>query len=188
MIVDLHAHYPMHVVPGKRPSVGRVAHVAEDLALRDRIRVWLINLASRFANWQSLFSGPRVRVEYMREGEVQVVLSVLYSFWDEVDVEHGPLPGRGYLHRLESQLTTVEEDVRKHAGEATVARDHHELAAAQASHRLAVVHCIEGGFHLGATPEEITRHVHELADRGVMYITLAHLFWRRVATNAPALV
>ena len=32
-----------------------------------------------------------------------------------------------------------------------------------------------------------TAHVHELADRGVLYITLAHLFWRRVATNAPAL-
>ena len=49
------------------------------------------------------------------------------------------------------------------------------------------VHCIEGGFHLGATPEEVTAHVHELADRGVLYITLAHLFWRRVATNTPAL-
>ena len=49
------------------------------------------------------------------------------------------------------------------------------------------VHCVEGGFHLGATPEEVTRHVHELADRGVLYITLAHLFWRRVATNTPAL-
>ena len=49
------------------------------------------------------------------------------------------------------------------------------------------VHCIEGGFHLGATPEEVTANVHELADRGVLYITLAHLFWRRVATNAPAL-
>ena len=49
------------------------------------------------------------------------------------------------------------------------------------------MHCIEGGFHLGATPEEVTAHVHELADRGVAYITLAHLFWRRVATNAPAL-
>src|SRR3954447_23196077 len=119
----------MHVVPGKRPSVGRIARVADDLNLRDRIRVWLITLASRFANWQSLFSGPRVRIEYMREGEVQVVLSVLYSFWDEVDVAHGPVPGRGYLHRLESQLQTVEEHVRRHAAEAAVARDHHELVA-----------------------------------------------------------
>jgi microsomal dipeptidase-like Zn-dependent dipeptidase len=49
------------------------------------------------------------------------------------------------------------------------------------------VHCVEGGFHLGATPEEVTRNVHELADKGVFYITLAHLFWRKVATNTPAL-
>jgi microsomal dipeptidase-like Zn-dependent dipeptidase len=53
--------------------------------------------------------------------------------------------------------------------------------------RMRFVHCVEGGFHLGATPEQVTAHVHELADRGVLYITLAHLFWRRVATNAPAL-
>ena len=130
----------MHIVPGKRPSVGRVARVAEDLDLRDRIRAWLINFASRFANWRSLFSGPRVRVEYMREGEVQVALSVLYSFWDEVDVAHGPVPRRGYLHTLEAQLDTVETHVRtKHAQEATVAHDHHELAAARSAHRLALI-------------------------------------------------
>ena len=48
------------------------------------------------------------------------------------------------------------------------------------------MHCIEGGFHLGATGR-VTAHVHELAARGVLYVTLAHLFWRRVATNTPAL-
>jgi microsomal dipeptidase-like Zn-dependent dipeptidase len=52
---------------------------------------------------------------------------------------------------------------------------------------LRYVHCIEGGFHLGATEDEVTAHVHELAARGVFYITLAHLFWRRVAANTPAL-
>lgn len=187
VIVDLHAHYPMHLVPGPRASVGKVAKVAVDMNLSDRVRVWLINLASRFANWQSFFSGPRVRIEYMREGEVQVVLSVLYSFFDEVDVAHGPLPGRGYLHRLESQLQTVEEHVLEHAADATVARDHHELAAARASHRLAVVHCIEGGFHLGPDPAAIDGIVKDLTQKGVAYITLAHLIWREVATDAPAL-
>src|SRR5689334_7412372 len=177
----------MHLVPGPRASVGRVAKVAVDMTLSDRIRVWLINLASRFANWQSFFSGPRVRIEYMREGEVQVVLSVLYSFFDELDVAHGPLPGRGYLHRLESQLQTVEEHVLEHAADATVARDHHELAAAQAANRLAVVHCIEGGFHLGPDPAAIDDIVKGLAQKGVAYITLAHLIWREVATDAPAL-
>ena len=57
----------------------------------------------------------------------------------------------------------------------------------RAQGKIAFVHCIEGGFHLGATPDEVTAHVHELAERGVLYITLAHLFWRQVATNTPAL-
>lgn len=188
MIVDLHAHYPMHIVPGKRPSVGRIAHVAEDLTVRDRIRVWLINFASRFANWQSFFSGPRVRIEYMREGEVQVALSVLYSFWDELDVAHGAAPRRGYLHTLEAQLDTIETRIRtQHAHEAAVAHDHHELNAARAAHRLALVHCIEGGFHLGPDPQAMDDIVERLAKLGVAYITLAHLIYRDVATDAPAL-
>src|SRR4029453_2004741 len=57
----------------------------------------------------------------------------------------------------------------------------------QAAGRVAFVHCIEGGFHLGATPADVDRNVTELAGRGVRYVTLAHLFWRQVATNAPAI-
>jgi microsomal dipeptidase-like Zn-dependent dipeptidase len=67
-------------------------------------------------------------------------------------------------------------------------RNAHELDDALADpKRIAFVHCVEGGFHLGSTPEEVTETVAELAKRGVAYITLAHLFWRQVATNAPAI-
>jgi microsomal dipeptidase-like Zn-dependent dipeptidase len=188
VIVDLHAHYPMHVVPGPRGSVGKLVKAADDLNLRDRIRAILINFASRFGNWRNFVSGPRVRVEYMREGEVQVVLSVLYSFWDEVDVAHGAIPRRGYLHTLEAQLQTIEDHIKhKHAGEATVVHDHDELSDAQQARRLALIHCIEGGFHLGPDPDKIDEIVEQLANLGVAYITLAHLIYRDVATDAPAL-
>ena len=50
-----------------------------------------------------------------------------------------------------------------------------------------LVHCVEGGFHLGATAAEIEASVAQLAARGVTYVTLAHLFFRQVATNAPAI-
>jgi microsomal dipeptidase-like Zn-dependent dipeptidase len=50
-----------------------------------------------------------------------------------------------------------------------------------------VVHCVEGGFHLGSTAAEVHANVAALAARGVRYVTLAHLFYRRVATNAPAI-
>jgi microsomal dipeptidase-like Zn-dependent dipeptidase len=53
--------------------------------------------------------------------------------------------------------------------------------------KVALVHCIEGGHVLGARTKEIPTNVATLAGRGVAYITVAHLFWRRVATNAPAL-
>jgi microsomal dipeptidase-like Zn-dependent dipeptidase len=53
--------------------------------------------------------------------------------------------------------------------------------------RVALVHCVEGGFHLGDSPEAVDRAVSELARRGVAYIVLPHLFWRGVATNSPAL-
>jgi microsomal dipeptidase-like Zn-dependent dipeptidase len=56
-----------------------------------------------------------------------------------------------------------------------------------ATGRIALVHCIEGGFHLGGTPEEVEIAVGELSRRGVAYITLAHLIWRSVATSANAI-
>ena len=68
-----------------------------------------------------------------------------------------------------------------------MAHDPAALDAAIAAGQTAIVHCIEGGFALGATPAEIDVNVAELARRGVAYVTLAHLFWRGVATNAPAL-
>ena len=64
MIVDLHAHYAMHLLPQSaraprstcsRPRTGRDR-------LRDRIRARLIGFASRIANYRSFESGPRVTV------------------------------------------------------------------------------------------------------------------------------
>jgi microsomal dipeptidase-like Zn-dependent dipeptidase len=49
------------------------------------------------------------------------------------------------------------------------------------------VHCVEGGFALGASEAEVRENLAELGRRGVAYVTLAHLFWRRMATDAPAL-
>jgi microsomal dipeptidase-like Zn-dependent dipeptidase len=68
-----------------------------------------------------------------------------------------------------------------------VAHDPAELDAALAAGRLALVHCVEGGFHLGGETAAVERNVAELARRGVAYVTVAHLFYRGVATNAPAL-
>ena len=191
MIADLHAHYAMHLVPDAGASPFELISTAQGRGrLRDRVRARLVGLAGRFANYRSFESGPRVTVPLMREGGVGVALSVLYSFFDELDLDqpYGASPEPGYIDGLLRQLDLVETDIADlHPGEATVVHKPAELDAALAGGRLALVHCVEGGFHLGATPRDVDGAVARLAGRGVAYITLPHLFWRGVATNAPAL-
>ena len=54
---------------------------------RDVIRAWLVGIASRFGNYRSFVSGPRVTVESMTAGGVGLAWSVLYAFFDEVDLD-----------------------------------------------------------------------------------------------------
>jgi microsomal dipeptidase-like Zn-dependent dipeptidase len=189
VIVDLHAHYAMHLVPRARVRLLRLLRSRQERRrLRDLLRALLVGLASLFANYRSLFSGPRVRISYLRAGGVGVALSVLYSFFDEVDVAEGARPRPGYLESIEDQLGTVESHIgARHPDEALIAHNPGELAAAQRAGKLALVHCVEGGFHLGPGPREVHAAVRRLAGLGVAYITLAHLIWRDVATDAPAL-
>jgi microsomal dipeptidase-like Zn-dependent dipeptidase len=85
-------------------------------------------------------------------------------------------------------MDAVEQRVtRKHPHTVEIARSPDEIDAAQAAGRLALVHCVEGGFSLGASPESIERTVRVLAARGVAYVTLAHLAWRHVATNVTCM-
>ena len=193
MLVDLHAHYPMHLYPEARTRVGRRLRRSRSFfQLVRRQRTWfralLVGIASLFINYRSIFSGPRVRMGYMRKGEVGVALSVLYSFFDEVDVVGGTLPDPGYLDALIDQMDVVEDHIADHhSGVAEVTPNPGKLAEARRAGRTAIVHAVEGGFHLGGDADRVRKAVGLLAERGVAYITLAHLIWRDVATDAPAL-
>jgi microsomal dipeptidase-like Zn-dependent dipeptidase len=124
-----------------------------------------------------------VTPELLDRGEVSIACSVLYRPFSELDLDepYAAPPESAYYPKLIELLEATEREVERTGG--VIVRTAADLERPQRRY----VHCVEGGFHLGATPAEVTEHVHELADRGVMYITLAHLFWRRVATNAPAL-
>lgn len=190
MIADVHAHYAMHLVPdgGKSPFELLATARGRDRLL-DRTRARLVGLAGRFANYRSFDSGPRVTLPALRRGGAGLVFSVLYSFFDELDLDvpYGARPHKDYLARLLRQLELVEEDIaERHSEDAVVVRDVESLDAAVANGRIAFVHSVEGGFHLGAEPVAVERAVAQLAARGVAYITLPHLVWRGVATNAPA--
>jgi len=131
VIVDLHAHYAMHLLPEDEGTPIDVFSKAKGRArLRDRIRARLIGLASRFANYRSFESGPRVTIPQLRDGDVGVALSVVYSFFDELDLDapYGAPPEAGYLPRLIRQLDMVEADIREHhGGEAVVVHDRASL-------------------------------------------------------------
>ncbi|MET0600613.1 MAG: membrane dipeptidase [Baekduia sp.] len=192
MIADLHLHYPMRVVHDLSPATTdqQVRKMAGHMSFGERAEALFIGLLGKFLNDRDPDSGSRVTVKGLEEGDVGVVLSVLYRPLEEMDLSkaYGSPPDEGYFPLLLRDLERVEQEVASHdAGLIRVVHDLAELDAARAEGAIAVVHCVEGGFHLGDTPEHVTANVAELARRGVAYITLAHLFYRGVAANAPAL-
>ena len=155
----------------------------------------LISVASRVRNYRSPFSGERVNIELMEAGDVAVALSVAHSYFDEINGIGHP-PKDRYIGPLLDELIRVEDSIdarreeRKKQGrppDAVIAHNTDELLAAHGEGLLALVHCVEGGYHLGETDEHVRDAVNTLADKGVAYITLAHLYWRQVASGANAL-
>jgi microsomal dipeptidase-like Zn-dependent dipeptidase len=184
-MLDLHIHFPMHLLPGVEAPRDVVKEMTRVRGREDgKLRAAVLALAARAFNFRHWDTSWRVTPELLRAGDVDVACSVLYRPFSELDLDapYSAPPEGGYYTKLVELMDAVEQEVTRTGG--TVVRSAADLDDAKTPR---YVHCIEGGFHLGATPEEVTAHVHELADRGVAYITLAHLFWRRVATNAPAL-
>jgi microsomal dipeptidase-like Zn-dependent dipeptidase len=89
----------------------------------------------------------------------------------------------GELTKTEAELAAIDPDGDRHV----IVRSLGDFDRARRENKVAFIHAVEGGFHLGHLPEEIEPRVAQLAQCGVGYITVAHLFWRKFATNAPAL-
>jgi len=187
MIVDLHSHYPMHLLAGD-PATLDVMLTSGTRSFPDRIRALALRIANRVANYPGSGGEPAVTPERLGRSNVRVALSVLYRPFDEMDVaeRYGAPPRATYFANLLHQIEMVEKSVVGHEADIAVAHNHTELEAALAGNTVALVHVVEGGFHLGDTEPTIRANVRILAERGVASITVAHLFWRKVATNAPA--
>lgn len=191
-VVDLHAHYAMHLLPDAAGDpLSLLTRGAAGDRWRDRANAALVRLASRVANYESTSAGPGVTVPRMLEGGVAVCCSALYSPFDEWDLtkwRRGEPPDATYFPTLQRQMDVVEQSIREqHAAEATVARTLADLEAALDAGRLALVHSVEGGFHVGESAAAIDRNTTTLAERGVATLTVAHLIFRGIATNAAAL-
>lgn len=183
MIADLHCHYPMHLLEREyRP------HRAARSVLRDMEGDW----EARLLGWLALlFNNPgwstrwRVNLAGLDRGGVSIACSVLY--WPTSELfSNGSFPPPGSFAHLKQQLQYVEN----HLARVGTTTPHHIVrTVSDLDDRgdVAIVHCVEGGFHLGSDLGAIDANVRWLADQGVAYITLAHLIFREVATNAPAI-
>jgi microsomal dipeptidase-like Zn-dependent dipeptidase len=85
-------------------------------------------------------------------------------------------------------MAAVEEEIKgQDRSRIRLVSDREGLDAARREGATALIHCLEGGFSLGDRPDEIARNVGVLAERGVFYITVAHLIYRQMATNTNAI-
>ena len=185
MLVDLHAHFPMHLLADEQQRT----HERARAWWRQRWQGRVVDLISRVANYQGPGETPSVTEALMRAGDVGVALSMLYQPFDEIDLteSYGAPPRESYFKDVVDQHQTVEDYVTAHPGEVAIAHSVSELDALLGGAVPILIHAIEGGFQLGREAGEIRRNVQTLAGLGVAYVTVAHLFFRDVATNAPAL-
>lgn len=194
----MHCHYPMHLLgdddEGRRDiTLDRMVE-RKDRSILNKVRALLMQLFARRLNDPTEADDDwRVSLDRLIAGQVGVAFSVLYDPFSEIDLGkwwQGAKPDDSYFKALVDQLDLVEEDLarQKNLGRRSIVKTEADLDAALAAPgQVGFVHCVEGGFHLGRDVDKIDARVGQLAGRGVRYITLAHLFWRRVATNAPAL-
>jgi microsomal dipeptidase-like Zn-dependent dipeptidase len=176
----------MHLLPDDHHPHGATEGWLD--RVRNELQADLEGLLAPCLNDASWKQGWRVDLDKLEQGGARLVCSVLYWPPAEFDfaVKYASPPLAEYYGDLQHQLDYVENDLRRQDPGGT----RHIIARKEADlddERVVFVHCIEGGFHLGPDADAIEEKVHWLAEQGVLYITLAHLFYRQVASNAPAI-
>jgi microsomal dipeptidase-like Zn-dependent dipeptidase len=183
VIADLHCHYPMHLLEGAENSHGAMAGWLQRLS--DHIRAEAIGLAAHLVNDPRLSEGWRVDLDRLEAGQVGLLCSVLY--WPAGEFRLGTKPAGNAFEDLQGLLARVEQELQGR----DPTNQRHVIVRRKSGlvddGRVNFVHCVEGGFNLGPDRDAISEHVKWLADRGILYITVAHLFFQGVATNAPAI-
>jgi hypothetical protein len=94
----------------------------------------------------------------------------------DLSKKYGAPPASGYFTNLLEELELVGEHVEKERAArgdvVRLTRNPSELALAVQQNKLALVHAVEGGFHLGDTDDQVIANIKTLAERGVAYITV----------------
>jgi microsomal dipeptidase-like Zn-dependent dipeptidase len=190
MLADWHAHYPMRVVTDVTPETSTERMRARGRpTFRDRIRTFVLRVANRIGNYPTWDGSYRITPETLRKGNVGLAMSVLLRPFEEMDLSkpYAAPPESSYFPTLIEDLEAVEQEVKTHdRSQLRLVHNRAELDGCIADGATALVHSVEGGYLLGDGDAEIEANCAELAARGVGYVTVAHLFFRQVATNANA--
>jgi microsomal dipeptidase-like Zn-dependent dipeptidase len=186
MIADLHCHYPMHLIADEPDAGGPNEGWLSQFV--DKIEGGILDLVAKIVNDAGWSSGWRVSLEGLRTGGAGIVCSVLYWPASEFDLMHlnEEPPLDRYFEYVERQLEFIESGLPGATADGTpvfVAKN----AADLERQGIRFVHCVEGGFQLGEDEGKLDERVQWLSQHGVLYITVAHLFYRQVATEAPAI-
>jgi membrane dipeptidase len=198
VIADLHCHYPTHLLaedPGLElaaadPATQAMTKVSGRAGWVNKFRAFALRTMANFINYED--DRWRVSLDELERGDVRAVFSVLMEPGAEYDFDepYGAAPEDTYFGDILHRLSGVEQDLKRidpQGKRHRVVTSAADLEATLAAGKVAFMHCVEGGLHLGKDPEEIKRNVAVLKQKHVVYVTLAHLFWRQVATNAPAI-
>lgn len=178
----------MHLLPGDRQPNPHATNWFE--RLRDRVQAELVDIAARLASNEHWGSGWRISLDGLKQGDSRLVCSVLYWPADEFDLDtlkYDAPPGPDYFPHLQHQLGYVEDRLAHEDPDRSIHRIAKRGEPLDDDGRVTFVHCVEGGFHFGPDPAAVDGQVKWLADHGVVYITIAHLFFRDVAACAPAI-
>jgi microsomal dipeptidase-like Zn-dependent dipeptidase len=190
MIADLHAHYPMRVINEMDPETMAKLMKQPGPTLRDRIQALILRFANRVGNYPSWDKTYRVTPDTLRAGGVGLAMSVQLGPFDEMDLDrrYAAEPEPAYFDHLKACIEAVEKEVATYdRSQIRLVHDRAELDGCIGAGATALVHAVEGGCLLGESDTEIETNCAELAKRGIGYVTVAHLFFRQVATNANAL-
>ena len=158
MLVDLHAHFPMHLLtPRKANTHAAVLEPWPGSAWRGIV----LEMLSRLFNYQGPGGAPGVTVELLRQGEVGAVFSVLFEPFDEMDlsVPYGAPPKSEYVESMRRADRARRGGARARARRSAarvLVRNPTAMDEAIAAGEVAFIHCIEGGFALGASEAEMT--------------------------------
>jgi membrane dipeptidase len=189
MIADLHAHYPMRVINDMDPDTAARLMKRPGPTLRDRIQALVLKVANKIGNYPTFDGTYRITPETLREGGVGLAMSVHLGPFEEMDLSkpYAAPPDPAYFPKLLGNIELVEQEVATHdPARLRLVHNRAELDECIEAGATALVHAVEGGCLLGDGDAEIEANCAELARRGIGYVTVAHLFFRQVATNANA--